>query len=60
MYSDVDLVVFEGRNNSVSHYHGAGVLTYRNGAVFNGFFSDGLKDGFGRYRFFYFLAFVVS
>ena len=50
IYSDIDLVVFEGNNNTMLHHNGAGILTYRNGAVFNGSFADGLKDGFGRYR----------
>ena len=48
VYTDTDLVVFEGKTNSAAHYHGAGVLTYRNGAVFEGFFSNGLRTGFGR------------
>ena len=60
IYSDVDLVIFEGKNNAISHYHGAGILTFRNGAIFNGFFSDGLKDGFGRYRYVFELLVLIS
>ena len=51
IYMDNPVYEYSGSRDSQSSYHGAGTVKYRNGSTFQGIFSEGETNGYGKYTF---------
>lgn len=50
-YMDNPIYQYSGSRDSRGLYHGAGTVKYRNGSTFQGIFSEGETNGYGKYVF---------